>query len=1167
MRHKPKKISGWLLAGWLAFSLAGSYFDPDPRREVYRSDPISIGISIAISAAIMAGRVGLEYLAAKKAKVPPVDRGKLDDIRVSMPGYGEPIVKGWGRFRCAPIWVWATPIIHSTVTTPGHSGGKGPPKPPTPDTVDHIYTQSVMGVIHDGEIQNVPRIWFGNDIVWNTDPAQLSPVRYEAESATLGGTAVVTAASYASNGSGVTHLGTGGGDNGFVEFDINAPNTGDYDVAIHYQLDTGSMSFKVWLDGVLKGTVSCAASGASLIAIQTIGFAITAGAHVLKLGNDVTHSPNLDCIDVVETISFSGGSNADSRSFTGLIDPQITPPTDEEKAWPTYNQRPIEMAEDGTPLPGTSTLTANLAKWGQPQIRIYRGTADQEADPAIIADKGADFAPAWRGYALIVIEGIQVPNGQLPNVTIEVDQGTTAVADIETDLFALGGVDSSDLELSALSGLTIMGVVRPSRTALGDTSKDLQTRFQYDKSEVDGAVKAVLRNRTEIDATIPYAKLRAHAQGSEMPAQDCIITDIDPLLLPRRVNINYLDPSLDYHNNTQFDQRLSGVQYDEQSVSLSLVDNEHNMKKLASVLLYRPEMEGRTFQFETGPEFLKLVPGSNVSLPLLNATHTVRITDAKYGLPAGVCQFTGVRQAASVYSPSGFGSIGIGAESPVVPFPGNTKAIVLDGPLFRSEDAGDGSEPVLYIGMCGIGGGAWPGAFIYQESPRGSDNYIFVGLSDKPSAIGQTTDTLPSVDDVAVWDTTSELTVNFYFDPQLSSASESDVEDNPNLNLLAIKNPSTGDVECVQFKNATPGTAVSPFVAQYTLDNFLRGRFESQHNVASHSATDDVVVVDSTLKVLRQPREAIGQELKYKFITSGQSGDDARVIAETLRGNSLRPLVPTDFTPFFDSAFGHCLVEWVNPDPRKELMGESFDLEFRNAADTTTQRALVITPDLNRPLQEYVIFDPDSFTGTGPPEFIADGGVFLPDGKINSLPSAEIVGGLLVEFGIPPRSFLPMQWMSVYPESSTGDSADDALIWHTAGTFPNYTAIPEYIYPDGTPPTIDIAPGDRLGIYIRPDGIPEYHVNYAPHSKPIWISNRKVDLSQSYKVFLQQGTAWKITWMRQGPEYIYIASAQQLDNSLTPPTLPATIYARVRQRAFIEGGPPSAWLNGVFVRP
>ena len=47
-------------------------------------------------------------------------------------------------------------------------------------------------------------------------------------------------------------------------------------------------------------------------------------------------------------------------------------------------------------------------------------------------------------------------------------------------------------------------------------------------------------------------------------------------------------------------------------------------------------------------------------------------------------------------------------------------------------------------------------------------------------------------------------------------------------------------------------------VAQYEIDTFLRGRFETAYNVSSHTAADEVVVVDSTLKPRRQRVEDIG---------------------------------------------------------------------------------------------------------------------------------------------------------------------------------------------------------------------------------------------------------------------------------------------------------------------
>ncbi len=628
----------------------------------------------------------------------------------------------------------------------------------------------------------------------------------------------------------------------------------------------------------------------------------------------------------------------------------------------------------GSPRPGTSTITANLAKWGQPQIRIYRGTLDQPVDPAIIADKGVDNTPAWRGIAYIVIDGLLTQSGAIPNVTIEWDQGTTAVDQIVKDLYALGGVADTNLDVTALSGLTIPGVIRTSQKPIGDTLKDLQTRFQFDMIEFDGLVKAVLRNRTDIDFVIPFAKLRAHLDGSDTPPQDCIITDIDPLLLPFEVDVNYLDPGQDYHNGVQFDRRIdNGFQTDVQSVSLALVDNEHNMKTLASTLLYRPEMEGRSFTFETGPEFFPVVPGAVGHLVLPNATHTVRVGDGKYGLPTGICQFQAVRQAASVYSATGFGAIS-GAEDPVAGFPSNTKGIILDGPLFRPEDAGDGTDPVLYFGVCGIGGGAWPGEATYQEMPLGSDNYEFIGVANLASGIGRTTGTLASVVDTTVWDTTSTLTVDFYFDPQLATASTGDVEANPNLNLLAIKNPSTGLVECVQFKNATPGTPSSPFVARYTVDHFLRGRFETQNNVGSHTSADEVVFIDSTLKPRRQRKEDIGQILRFKFETSGQMLDSAQVVSETLHGYSLQPLAVSDVIVNTD-AKGDFLASFT-PHTKRNEEPATFSIDVYDSTFTTFKGKLPVTPGTaHASLLNSVHLGRDGVVGNPPDEGTIPGGV------------------------------------------------------------------------------------------------------------------------------------------------------------------------------------------------
>lgn len=1034
---------------WLSFGglIAAIIYLCLPQSEgLYLSDPVSILVSVAISAAITAGQVGLEYLIAKKQKVPNVDRGKQDDIRISTSGYGEFIPKGWGQFRVAPIWVDGTPIVHTVVTTPGQSGGKSP-KPPTAGTEDHVYTKTVVGVFHDGLVyKGVTRIWFDTDLVYNNSQALLSTLFYDAEYGTLAGGASVATQAECSNGRKVTGLGSGG----TCTLAVTSPTTGSYELAVHYT-STSELTFKISVNGAATVDLVCPSSGAAtIVAIQTLTVSLTSGANTIAFSNAGAACPDLDMISLAPALT-STTALADTRSFTGITNVDQIAPTDGLVPWPMYSERPIltNSAGDSGGVTNTGYQSATLSKYGNPSIRIYPGSRNQPVDSAVTTLRGAD-APAYQGYGVIVIEGLQLQNGRLPNVTMEVNQGIREVATIVQEIYDLCP-PTPTLDVTALNGLVlgdntgysagtygaitwanlvnatqtaggaitktaggdgwvaradngasiasgdasirftvsagvfmvgfsttatpgstlpnpydqvIFGVVfnvnsapdqeaknaiqmslggsnntydvgvwsagsvgqvelrdgrfrayvngvelvnfipsvpsyplypvwmgyRPSggsdgggvsaasyatganigsepsvpngggllltsRRSAAELLNDLQTRFQFDMIEVDGVVKAVLRNGSS-DITIDHTELRAH-EGDDTPISDAVITDIDPYLLPGRVDVNYLDPSMDYHNNTQTDMWLHGNRSDNQSVSLSIIDSAANMKGLATTLLNKADREGRAFTFSTGYKYMRVHPGSVVTLTLPNATHVVRVTQAKYGLPAGLCEFQGVRQVASIYSLNTNASTSIGFETPIAGIPGNTKGIIIDGPLLRAEDAGDGTQPVVYIAMCGIGGGSWPGAFFYEEYPINSGNYVNasssngVSSSNIPSGIGVTSTTLATVSDPSVWDRTNSLTFSLYYDPGLSSATEADLLVNPSLNLLAVINPSTDYVEYIQFKTATADTPAAPYVAKYTVSTFLRGRVGTDANVGIHTSADDVVVVNSSLKARR----------------------------------------------------------------------------------------------------------------------------------------------------------------------------------------------------------------------------------------------------------------------------------------------------------------------------
>lgn len=879
----------------------------------------------------------------------------------------------------------------------------------------------MAGVFHDGQIQYVRRMWFDNELVMNNDGPTLltsgtSSTRYEAENGVLAGGASTSTQAECSGGYKVTGLGSGG--NVTIHCDVTATDL--YEVAVGYT-STVDRTFKVSVNGGATTDLVCPASGgAGLVAVQTITLALTSGANTIKFENAGAAAPDLDYITIAPALSFTDG--VDTRSFTGLQTPGRIAPTDPDIAWPVNDEPPVFSDPTGG-LAGGGNYSATLAKWGSPQIRIYLGSETQEPDPLIESIKGVGNTSAYRGYAYIVIEGLQLQNGRVPNVTIEFVEGTRACSAILNSLAEMVGLTpANDLDTTALSGLilgdnsgfspgsysaiTWTGLVNATQTgggaitktsgttgfynayavqgttvsagtdasirftagagtfmigfsttatpgsslpnpyaqvpfaiilnlnanpsqvsknalqmslggsnnttdigvwALGDQFQveirngrfnvyqnglllggfipppatfplhpiwigyatgggpsaasyatgsnigsepiivdagalildsqreaselveELMTRFQFILPEVDSKIKAVMLNASS-DLTLTEAECQAY-RGDGLPPK-IEISRKNPLTFPKKTIVNYSDPQLDHHANAQVETRLYGPQKGTLNVSLAMVETAANMKKLAAILSSRAEVEGQTYKFTVGPKYKRIHQGTVLTITEGSSTHQVRVTNFRPDLPAGLCEVEAVRQA-SVFNPTVV-TQPIGTEAPIVPIPGATKGVIIDGPLLRAEDAGDGTQPVVYVPMCGRGSGAWPAGLLYKEYPIGSDSYSFLTSSAQPSGIGVTSGALPSVSDPSVWDRTSSLVVGFYSDTQLSSATEAELLANPELNLLAIVNPATGDVEYVQFKTAIPLSTfpINPvdapgFLAYWEADGLSAGSLSS----------------------------------------------------------------------------------------------------------------------------------------------------------------------------------------------------------------------------------------------------------------------------------------------------------------------------------------------------
>jgi len=123
-----------------------------------------------------------------------------------------------------------------------------------------------------------------------------------------------------------------------------------------------------------------------------------------------------------------------------------------------------------------------------------------------------------------------------------------------------------------------------------------------------------------------------------------------------------------------------------------------------------------------------------------------------------------------------------------------------------------------------------------------------------------------------------------------------------------------------------------------------------------------------------------------------------------------------------------------------------------------------------------------------------------------------------------------------------------------------------------------VSPGDRLAVYIHPDGTVAYYINYmGALSDPWFVSPVKLDLSNQYRlIFTTQPTGTisapitvsirNIRWLRNIPEFNYTGEMQKADN-VPSHTLPTTVHVGVRKLSSHPLGPPSDWLYASFVRP
>lgn len=822
-------------------------------------------VPLAISAALSAAQLGLSYLLRPKQK--PIDRGKLDDVRITAPEYGAFIPRIWGRMRLGGNLIFSSGIQHFVVQTPS-GGGKGVPQAPATRT--HIYKSSLGVLVCRGEIQNWLRMWQDADLVLGN--GEINSGTFDAEDGTLSGGASVDTDAGAYGGEFVTGLGNGGQviiDTSSVP-DPPAPPPDPEQIAVaktyvtfFYKCSTNlqaTITAGTWTNEV----VDFPATGADWTGKTVL---ITGHVDSITFNNASAAAPDLDAVFIEKFWDYESFPFLTQYSITGVVHPNIIYPTDLDDPSAYYNYDPELLKNGGT---GTYNLTTSVP--GE-AIRFYTGTETQTQDAAITAyldtrygtGQGVLRASAHRGLAYVIFDNFTLKNGRVPNFTFEVQNGDTDVNDVLTDLFTDVGLSGSDYDITATTSLSQLGFVETSAQSRKALIEQLGRYHFFRLAEIDGKIKTVADTFTSA-VTFDADVLRAHDYGEEMPAYDAEIVLKEEHLLPREVRVNILNPDQDYHNETAIAQVFASMPARESiEYSFPIVDELSTARTVAEKILLKAHSEDKAFEFWGMPETARYAVGDVITVPIDGTNYKMRIEKKNVSLPLGKVRFqcVAVNPFTPTYYQDDTTTLASRALDQFVTFQFPRNAIVVAIQSLPIRDAEEGRLGV-YIAVSGRGRGAGDTFALYREFD--TDNFVIQRTIDTPAQVGLCAGTLATHGTPATKDTTNTLDIWFFDDIELESVTEADIDNHPTLNLMRV-----GD-EWLQFETATVQTLEdnSPYRSKWRISNLWRGRFGTTAAISTHAADEYATHVTNALQFMPLDRSDIGQTITLKAVSPGQ---------------------------------------------------------------------------------------------------------------------------------------------------------------------------------------------------------------------------------------------------------------------------------------------------------
>lgn len=442
---------------------------------------------------------------------------------------------------------------------------------------------------------------------------------------------------------------------------------------------------------------------------------------------------------------------------------------------------------------------------------------------------------------------------------------------LESKVLTAGDVDVTDLT-DSVRGYRVSQI-----GAIRSAIDPLRAAWPFDVVQHGYQIKFKRRGSASV-ATIPASLLDARAAGESPGVQITDSREMD-LMLPRRVDVQYLDGVREYDINEQMSpERTSTDTAGIRKLDLPIVFTGAEAAQTAETLLYLYWLERYDVIIRLPPDYSELEPGDVITVTSDTADYELRLTSINT-LPDGRMECAAKYNKAAIYTPVARGEEGQSTGGTLT-LEGPAVYSLLDIPLLRDDDDTAGFP----VAMAGYLSG-WPGGILYRSDDSGQ-SWADIRAFAPGAVIGYATTTL-AAHGGTVLDFASTLTVKLY-SGTLASVTQAQMFAGQNWFAYG----ADGRWEII-----AAATAVLQGDGSYILSDFLRGQRGTEWATGLHVANDRIVLLDAnSLAFVSVNSSTIGASRDYRGITTGRALSTDTSLPFSYDGVNLECLSPVHMT-------------------------------------------------------------------------------------------------------------------------------------------------------------------------------------------------------------------------------------------------------------------------------